>query len=57
MAPARGMAPAAKRRAPGPRIPTTRYGNGPYMIRQVKQTPIVLPSSIVLYDQAFAQNR
>ena len=34
----------------------TRYGNGPYMIRQVKQAPIVLPSSIMLYGQALAQN-
>ena len=34
----------------------TRYGNGPYMIRQVKQTSIVLPSSIMLYGQALAQN-
>jgi len=37
-------------------VAVARYGNGPYMIRQVKQTPIVLPSSIMLYDQALAQN-
>ena len=38
-------------------VAVARYGNGPYMIRQVKQTPIVLPSSIMLYGQALAQNR
>ena len=38
-------------------VAVTRYGDGSYMIRQVKQTPIVLPSSIMLYDQALAQNR
>ena len=36
-------------------VAVTRRGNGPDMIRQVKQTPIVLPSSIMLYDQAFGQ--
>ena len=38
-------------------VAVTRYGKGPYMIRQVQQTPIVLPNSIMLYDQALAQNR
>ena len=38
------------------RVAVARYGKGPYMIRQVKQTPIVLPSSMMLYDQALAQN-
>lgn len=37
-------------------VAVTRYGNGPYMIRQVKQAPIVLPSGMMLYDQALAQN-
>ena len=37
-------------------VAVSRYGNGPYMIRQVKQTPIALPSSIMLYDQALAHN-
>lgn len=39
------------------RAAVARYGSGPYMIRQVKQTPIMLPSSMMLYDQALAQNR
>ena len=39
------------------RVAVARYGNGPDMIRQVQQTPIVLPSSTMLYDQALAQNR
>ena len=38
-------------------VAVTRYGNGPYMIRQVQQDPIVLPSSIMISDQALAQNR
>lgn len=28
------------------------FGAGPYMIRQIKTRPVVLPSSIMLYDQA-----
>ena len=38
-------------------VAVTRHGKGPYMIRQVQQTPIVLPSSIMLHDRALAQNR
>ncbi|MXX86193.1 MAG: hypothetical protein F4Y71_07020 [Acidobacteria bacterium] len=38
-------------------LAVARYGKGPYMIRQIQQAPIVLPSSIMLYDQALAQNR
>ena len=39
------------------RVAVTRCGHGPYMIRQIRQPPIVLPSSMMLYDQALAQNR
>ena len=29
-----------------------RFGRGPYLIRQIEEHPLMLPSGVMLYDQA-----